>query len=246
MESLLMIVLLISIIGVVYFWKKNKKNRNVSAVIALIAFIAFGMSSEGAEDLQENTSGEPEEQTSTNEADDEVVEDTSSDDLNYEILEEEFTEMGSFNRLELRVVTLDQPDTNQIEQLLNELELEVSSEYDDYDSEQDQLYIFLYENELIAEDMYSLGRLIRTEAETEVDVKQKDWNQQPSNEEYELYARFMDKSIEMNEQAMEEDSDDFVEDEEVIEAMAAEKEIEESTILESIQKVSNFIFMNVD
>ncbi|WP_423190296.1 hypothetical protein ACO1PF_05355 [Alkalibacterium sp. f15] len=235
MENLSMIILIISIISVVYFWRKDKKKRNISALIALFSFIVFGVVTDGADDTEENTVIE-------NETEEQAV----TDEYNYEIAEEELTELGSFNRLELRVTTSDQLDKSQIEQLLNELESEVENEYDDYDLEQDQLYIFLYENEIITDNMYSLGRLMRTEADTEIDARQKDWEKQPSEHEYELYVKFMDKAMELEEKAIEEDSDSFAEDDEIIEAVALDEDVDEDTISESIQKVNEFIMMNIE
>lgn len=251
MEDLALILFLVGIVGIVYFWKKNKKNRNIAAVIVFFSLIAFGMSTEVAEERPNDTSSGDAVQEQTNNngiddtiADDGVVENTEFSNVSYHIVGEEFTALGSFNRLEYRVTTADQPDKNQIEQILKEIESEVLADYSEFDSEQDQLYIFLYENELISDSMYSLGRLIRIGPETEIDANQKDWDQQPNDEEYKLYVRFMERAMEMEEEAMEEDEFAVVEDDEVIELMATDKGIEEETISDSLRKVTSFIFMD--
>ena len=236
MEDLFVILILAGIVGMVFFWKKDKKKRNIAGVVTIISFVLFGIfidtdsTETGAEDTENDS----------------VVEEDSVEETNYEydIVNEEFSQLGDFDRLELRVVTPEELNKNQIEELLMQLEEDVEEDNVSYNAEKDDLFIFLYENEIIVNEGYTLGRLVRQDGVTEIDSKQKDWEKQPSDQEYELYVEFMDKAIELETKAIEEDEDAFIEDNEIAEKVAENKDIDAETVLESVSKVNTFMMMN--
>ncbi|SJN45595.1 hypothetical protein FM115_11185 [Marinilactibacillus psychrotolerans 42ea] len=237
MEDLSMILILAGVFGMFYFWKKDKKKRNIAAIITIISFVIFGFSTDPIESEIESEDVTEEQDVTT----EDVVEETNYE---YKIVEQEFTQLGDFNRLELRVSTPEEPNKDQIEQLLKQLENEVEENNADYNTEKDDLYIFLFENEIIANGGYTLGRLIRQDGVTEIDARQKDWDEQPNIEEYELYVEFMDKAIELETKAIEEDEDAFIEDNEIAEKVAESKDIDAETVLDSVSKVNRFMMMN--
>lgn len=217
-----MLLALAGVIGIVYFWKKDKKKRNIAAIIAVISFVLFGFSTDSTEN---NT----------------VTEDSNYE---YEIVEQDLSELGDFDRLELRVVTSEELNKEQIEELLMQLEDDVEEDNTSYNAEKDDLFIFLYENEIIVNEGFTLGRLVRQDGVTEIDSRQKDWKEQPSDEEYELYVKFMDTYMELEAEAIEEDEFAIVEDEEVAEEVAKNEDVDAQTVLDSTSKVSLFMMMN--
>ena len=217
-----MLLTLAGIVGMVYFWKKDKKKRNIAAIIAIISFVMFGFSTDPAES-------------------DNAGEETNYE---YEIVEQELSELGNFDRLELRVVTPEELNKEQIEELLMQLEEEVEEDNAGYNAEIDDLYIFLFENELIVNEGYTLGRLVRQDGVTEIDARQKNWDEQPSDEEYELYVKFMDKALELETEAIEEDDFAVVEDDEIAKEVAENEDVDAQTVLDSTSKVSSFMMMN--
>lgn len=217
-----MLLALAGVIGIVYFWKKDKKKRNIAAIIAVISFVLFGFSTDSTEN---NT----------------VTEDSNYE---YEIVEQDLSELGDFDRLELRVVTSEELNKEQIEELLMQLEDDVEEDNTSYNAEKDDLFIFLYENEIIVNEGFTLGRLVRQDGVTEIDSRQKDWEEQPSDEEYELYVKFMDTYMELEAEAIEEDEFAIVEDEEVAEEVAKNEDVDAQTVLDSTSKVSLFMMMN--
>lgn len=148
----------------------------------------------------------------------------------YKVVEDEKTNLGSFERTSLRILTEEKLNKEQIETLLEKIEKDTK-----YNKKKDQLYIFLYDNELISDSSYSLGRLVHKDNETEIDSSEKDWNEQPTEEEYKTYKYFMDKSMELAEK------DIFEDDEYVANEVFEEKDIEVDTILESVQKVNFWV-----
>ncbi len=148
----------------------------------------------------------------------------------YKVIEDEKTNLGSFERTSLRILTEEKLNKEQIETLLEKIEKDTK-----YNKKKDQLYIFLYDNELISDSSYSLGRLVHKDNETEIDSSEKDWNEQPTEEEYKTYKYFMDKSMELAEK------DIFEDDEYVANEVFEEKDIEVDTILESVQKVNFWV-----
>lgn len=148
----------------------------------------------------------------------------------YKVIEDEKTNLGSFERTSLRILTEEKLNKEQIETLLEKIEKDTK-----YNKKKDQLYIFLYDNELISDSSYSLGRLVHKDNETEIDSSEKDWNEQPTDEEYKTYKYFMDKSMELAEK------DIFEDDEYVANEVFEEKDIEVDTILESVQKVNFWV-----
>lgn len=236
MEDLFVILILAGIVGMVFFWKKDKKKRNIAGVVTIISFVLFGIfidtdsTETGAEDTENDS----------------VVEEDSVEETNYEydIVNEEFSQLGDFDRLELRVVTPEELNKNQIEELLMQLEEDVEEDNVSYNAEKDDLFIFLYENEIIVNEGYTLGRLVRQDGVTEIDSKQKDWEKQPSDQEYELYVEFMDKAIELETKAIEEDEDAFIEDNEIAEKVAKNKDVDAETVLDKVSKVNTFMMMN--
>lgn len=217
-----MLLTLAGIVGMVYFWKKDKKKRNIAAIVAIISFVMFGFSTDPAES-------------------DNAGEETNYE---YEIVEQELSELGDLDRLELRVVTPEELNKEQIEELLMQLEEEVEEADEGYNAEKDDLFIFLYENEIIVNEGYTLGRLVRQDGVTEIDSRQKDWEEQPSDQEYELYVKFMDTYMELEAEAIEEDEFAIVEDEEVAEVVAKNEEVDAQTVLDSTSKVNLFMMMN--
>lgn len=217
-----MLLALAGVIGIVYFWKKDKKKRNIAAIIAVISFVLFGFSTDSTEN---NT----------------VTEDSNYE---YEIVEQDLSELGDFDRLELRVVTSEELNKEQIEELLMQLEDDVEEDNTSYNAEKDDLFIFLYENEIIVNEGFTLGRLVRQDGVTEIDSRQKDWEEQPGDEEYELYVKFMDTYMELEAEAIEEDEFAIVEDEEVAEEVAKNEDVDAQTVLDSTSKVSLFMMMN--
>lgn len=236
LEDLFVILILAGIVGMVFFWKKDKKKRNIAGVVTIISFVLFGIfidtdsTETGAEDTENDS----------------VVEEDSVEETNYkyDIVNEEFSQLGDFDRLELRVITPEELNKNQIEELLMQLEEDVEEDNASYNAEKDDLFIFLYENEIIVNESYTLGRLVRQDGVTEIDSRQKDWEKQPSDQEYELYVKFMDKAIELETKAIEEDEDAFIEDNEIAEKVAENKDIDAETVLESVSKVNTFMMMN--
>ena len=148
----------------------------------------------------------------------------------YNTIENEKTNLGDFERFSLRVVTDEKLNKEQIETLLDKIEKDTK-----YNKKKDQLYIFLYDEELISDSSFSLGRLVHKDNETEINSSEKDWSKQPTKEDYEIYTNFMDKSMELAEK------DIFEDDEYVANEVSEEKNIKIETILESVDKVNFWI-----
>lgn len=158
------------------------------------------------------------------------VEGNNKPTYEYKIIENEKTNLGNSERTSLRVVTYEKLNQKQIETLLNKIEKKTN-----YNKKKDQLYIYLYDDELIADAQYSLGRLVNKDNETKINLSEKDWSKQPTKEEYEIYKKFIDKTIELAKKDIFED-DDYVANE-----VSKENNVEIETILENIKKVNSWI-----
>lgn len=254
METLLSLFVFAGIGGIFYFRKKDKKKRNISIIVAVVSFLLFGLFSElqdNEEQVEEEIVQEDEEvveeeaeveeevkeEIVEEDDDEEIVEDENAPTYEYTKIEDEKSEVSDFKRFSIRAVTDEKLSKDQIEVLLKKIEKDIK-----YNKKKDQVYIFLSENEKVAENGYSLGRLVHKDNKTEIDSSEKNWDEQPTNEDYKLYGRFMDKSLEMSEAALKEDGDAYVEDDEIAEEVAKEEGTDSETVSDSTTKVNSFVF----
>ncbi|HEY4544703.1 MAG TPA: hypothetical protein VIG40_08695 [Tissierellaceae bacterium] len=100
------------------------------------------------------------------------------------------------NRYVKRVITKEHLNKNEIEELLKYLK---ENEIGKIDEDKDQVYIYLYDNEVFADSMFSLGMLSQTEGNTKIISLEKNWDNKPEESEYEIFKLVDDKILEFEE-----------------------------------------------
>lgn len=147
----------------------------------------------------------------------------------YELIERDRQDMGSFIRYSIRATTDEKLTKDEIEQLLKDIkEKEVSAPI-----KTDDVYVYLYDNELISYNMYTLGMLHIKDEEVEITAYNKDWEKQPEDEDYALYNKMVEKS------------EEELDEEKIFKEISEEENIELTEVKESINKVSNWMSLDV-
>lgn len=216
------IMITVSIYGVILYWNTDKLKRNVSILVSIVLVMTFNLLIREENPTEESDPIDYEK----------VVENPSYD---YKIVDREVKELkdsviGDFSAYFIYAVTEEQLNKNQIEELLHK----IKEENEDEKTIED-LYILLYENEIIAGRAYSLGRLADLEEGLEVNARQKDWVEQPSRKEYEIYQEFIEAA---------EAEESLKTEEELAKEMSKERGLEAKEVLTIVQKVEDFIAMD--
>lgn len=221
MNLLFTLLITAGIYGMINFWESDRKKRNISAIITIISLVAFFVftvnKEEQATDLDET---------------EEIKKVVNNPSYEYEIdkqyiKKEEISSTDDFEGLFVHAITDEKLNKEQIKRLLNKIK-----EDTEYDRNEEDLYILLFENEIIAEGRYSLGRLMYLEDEIEIDAREKDWSKQPREKEYEVYNRYL---------TIAEAEEGLTTDEKLADKTAEAEDIDRELVLEIVKKVQSFI-----
>lgn len=223
MKLLFGFALTVTIYGIIHYWKSDTTKRNLSALASIILIITFNLY---------RGNNETKEATDSSEETKAVVENPSYDYeiVNREVKSIEDSAIGDFDGYFVYAVTEEPLNKEQIEKLLHKIKEDTEDE-----KTEEEHYVLLYENEMIAQGGYSLGRLADLEEGLEMDAREKDWDQQPSKEEYEIYRDFI-------EEAQAEES--LKTEEELATKISEEQNIEVKEVLDIVEQVETFITSN--
>lgn len=178
-------------------------NKKLSLYILLSLCILLALTSCGNDkkeddvDTSINIESEKNVVSGENNKKDEVEpKETIKQSFEYEIYDSEHHPLPGANRYVKRVVTKEHLNKNEIEELLKHLK---ENEIGKIDEDKDQVYIYLYDNEVFADSMFSLGMLSQTEGKVEIISLEKNWDNKPEESEYEIFKLVDDKILEFEE-----------------------------------------------
>lgn len=222
MRILFGLLITLSIYGVIHYWNTDKMKRNIAALISIVLLMTFNLFIREEEPRIDSDS----------EVYEKVIENPTFDYriVNRKVEDLKDSPIGDFSGYFIYAVTEERLNKNQIKDLLYKIKEENEEE-----KTKDDLYILLYENEIIADRGYSLGRLADLEEGLEVDARQKDWTQQPKPKEYEIYQEFIEKA---------EAEESLKTEIELAKNIRNQQEMQAEEILTIVQKVEDFIAMD--